>query len=364
MGIRFRLFLLTLILFLPSACAYEVRDSTWDVSDFPISYWIDPAVATETEEGVGEQVIPELFDLWADLPSSKFDAVYQGMKPGFVASDGECHILWDDLGNDLFSPTAIAYTHAMNGRIHDVDIVFNTNIGWSERTLTTTGLHEIGHLIGLDHSTSRWAMMYATSTAEDLHWDDIEGITHLYPADNLSDLVGVRMLYPLYASSSSTGPMAAEIQNKGFPTAGSVEVTLYVSDTPEFGSTYLGKSEIPIEGPDPVTVTFPRVSFGTSVGPRYLGLSVDTQHQVFESNEENNLLVYELPIVPFEVNGDQDLNGRVDSRDLFQLVLQWQKKTSGIPELYRFDFGSKYWVVEEDLLGLLDRWHHPTLPPP
>jgi hypothetical protein len=362
MTTRLPLGVLVLTLAIAHAYPYEVRDSRWEVSDFPISYWIDPGVATETEGGIGEQLIPQLFDRWSELPSSKFSAEYQGLKTGTVASDGECHILWADLGNELFSPTAVAHTHAEGTRIVDVDIVFNTNYGWSMRTLTTTGLHEIGHLVGLGHSASRYAMMYATSSADDLNWDDIEGITFLYPEDNLSDLVGVRMLYPLYASSSSAGPMAAEIQNRGSPMAATVEVILYVSDTPEFDSSYLGKSKVWVDTQDPIVVRFPRVAFGASTGPRYLGLTVDTAHQIFESIEENNLLTADLPIVPFEANGDQDLNGIVDARDLFQMLPHWRKRTTGVPELYRFDFGARYWIVEEDLLEVLGRWQQPTLP--
>lgn len=344
------------------AGGFTVREAVWNESDFPVVYWIDPAVRTETEGGVGEQLIPALFDRWSNLPSSKFSAVLGGIKPGVVGQDGECCILWADLGADLFSPTAIAYTHSANGRIVDVDIVFNNRMGWSERTLTTTGLHEIGHLIGLGHSASRYAMMYATSDADDLHWDDIEGITHLYPADHLADLIGIQILYPLYASPSSAGPMAARIENAGDPFSGTVEVTMYVSETPVFEGTYLGKAEVWVDSGDPVEVLFPRVAFGAPSGPRFLGLEVDSSHKVFERDESNNLLVQELPIVPFETNADADLNGQVGGRDLFHLALKWRTRTSGIPELERYDFGRKYWIEETDLIGLLERWGSSTLP--
>jgi hypothetical protein len=127
---------------------------------------------------------------------------------------------------------------------------------------------------------------------------------------------------------------------------------------------YLGKGTTFIESTGPVEVGFPHVSFGVSQGPRYFGLDVDTKHEVFESDETNNLLAIELPIVPFEPNGDEDLNGLVDWRDLFQLAREWRRTNNQFLELFRFDFGQKYYVGEIDLLLFLERWQENTLPNP
>ena len=58
---------------------------------------------------------------------------------------------------------------------------FSNNLGWSFHPIA---LHEIGHLLGLDHSYDRASVMYFESYADglrnDLHHDDIRGITCLY----------------------------------------------------------------------------------------------------------------------------------------------------------------------------------------
>ena len=51
--------------------------------------------------------------------------------------------------------------------------------------LQTVGLHEIGHLLGLDHSEDEGAIMFAllpVGATKDLHADDIQGIKALYTA--------------------------------------------------------------------------------------------------------------------------------------------------------------------------------------
>src|SRR5690606_29136124 len=59
--------------------------------------------------------------------------------------------------------------------------------------------HEIGHILGLGHSHDESALMYYNASAkEDLNLaqDDIDGITYLYPSDELdgADLAGCGMV--------------------------------------------------------------------------------------------------------------------------------------------------------------------------
>ncbi len=60
-----------------------------------------------------------------------------------------------------------------------------TNLATSSRdTIVTALAHEIGHAVGLGHSSVQGALMYyslSNKTQEALHQDDIDGINYLYP---------------------------------------------------------------------------------------------------------------------------------------------------------------------------------------
>jgi len=359
---------IALFLFLascPPAVGYEVCEFKWDTADFPVKYWIDPAIEAGGEGVIAMDTIERAFQRWSEVASSCFDVEYQGIKTGVNASDGECHVmLFYDEGDVFAPPLAKTYYHSSNGRLIDADIAFNTWYQLTEESWWRTALHEIGHLAGLDHSTSRYAIMDPTSdpSRSDLGADDIEGITFLYPAAGLCDLIPLRMLYPLYASPTSVGPLAAEIQNVGDPIGATVETTIYVSDSADFSgvSAYIGRESVYLDTLDPVTVRFPVRAFGQA-GPLFFGLAVDTANTAFESDEDNNLKVVEIPIREWEANGDDDLDGIVGPLDLFEFCLHW-KEDYLLPRKYRFDFGQSYKIREEDLLEFLRRWHNNTLP--
>ena len=65
------------------------------------------------------------------------------------------------------------------------------NIGnFNREVLKIILAHEIGHLLGLGHSESNYALMYYDASAKTqlrLSQDDIDGMTYLYPADQLAN---------------------------------------------------------------------------------------------------------------------------------------------------------------------------------
>lgn len=97
-------------------------------------------------------------------------------------------------GGDTLAITYDAVNQS-NGQIVDSDIIFNPAItfltngapcpsGKSCAELQTIATHEIGHLFGLDHSGVVSSVMYpfAADTKVTLGYDDVAGISNLYPA--------------------------------------------------------------------------------------------------------------------------------------------------------------------------------------
>lgn len=65
-----------------------------------------------------------------------------------------------------------------------------------------TVAHEIGHVLGLGHSSVQAALMFASVSTKDdtnLHQDDMDGVIYLYPIDELGD----SMMYGCGRVSSS-----------------------------------------------------------------------------------------------------------------------------------------------------------------
>jgi hypothetical protein len=88
--------------------------------------------------------------------------------------------------------TTTAVGGAESGNLLDADILFNPNRQFTTEgasgteDLQTVATHEIGHVFGLSHSAVVRAMMFpfAPDNVRTLSYDDVAGISSLYPAAN------------------------------------------------------------------------------------------------------------------------------------------------------------------------------------
>lgn len=216
-------------------------------------------------DGAGNYVsafaaVERSFDSWAKVPGLGISFTNEGNTSTYATgSDGRNSIVWVERGwqNMAFHPPkgALAVTISTfdfdAGEIVDSDIHFNGEyFDWaavdSDREadkvdVQSIATHEIGHLLGLNHSsenpsehnhTLREATMFYASNPGDvkqqrLYSDDIAGISHIYPAAQ-SNIPEPR-IYNIYPGSASndyaTESVSVRINGSDFIAAASVKLT-------------------------------------------------------------------------------------------------------------------------------------------
>lgn len=133
---------------------------------------------------------------WTDVPASSFAFSYGGTTnrcpslvnecPGPQSYDGKNDVGWMKLSGCC----TLAVTWFSTSR-DEADMGINTRFKWSTSIPTPDGrydlesvlLHENGHVAGLGHSSQVSAVMYAYygGLRRELHQDDVNGISFLYP---------------------------------------------------------------------------------------------------------------------------------------------------------------------------------------
>ncbi|KZV54238.1 metalloendoprotein 1-like [Dorcoceras hygrometricum] len=129
------------------------------------------------------------FREWANVTPFKFSHV-QGPHPGLahisisfeVGKHGDSEDFTPDgpLAHSFGPPIGIIHFNGEMGWAHDGDSYYSFDI-------KSVALHEIGHLLGLNHSADRLAIMFPTFDRGEIrriHQDDVNGIYHLYGFEN------------------------------------------------------------------------------------------------------------------------------------------------------------------------------------
>ena len=155
----------------------------WPKSAFPLTYSVDRRVTITLPEGA----VDRAFGLWSSVPDADIRFTDLGSADGLKAGkDGKNVVTMTD---DLFAnQKAIAVTsnwYDSRGQLTEADIQLDTSLARSDYNIQTALAHEIGHVLGLDHSAVISAVMYPYVTrgteAPSLDSDERVAIAAIYP---------------------------------------------------------------------------------------------------------------------------------------------------------------------------------------
>lgn len=158
----------------------------WPASAFPIQYQVDRRVMNTLPNA--QMVIDRSFAAWSGAPDTNVSFASLGVGDGLVAGESD-HKNTITLADGLFKDqNAIAMTtnwYDTSGHLTQADIMLDATLVRSDYNMEHALTHEIGHLLGLDHSAVLSAVMFPYvphgSDAPQLDSDDRNAIANLYP---------------------------------------------------------------------------------------------------------------------------------------------------------------------------------------
>ena len=185
--------LLAILLALPVAAAtritYDVNGKPtaieWPASAFPLRYEVDRRLSQTNPALPG--MIDRAFDAWTQVPDANIRFESRGLIDNIGNNnDGRIVVsLADELFKDQGALAMTTYTFDQSGQFTNADIQIDPSLLKGNYNVDSALRHEVGHLLGLDHSAVITAVMYpfvtneGTPTAFDS--DDRIGIATAYP---------------------------------------------------------------------------------------------------------------------------------------------------------------------------------------
>jgi hypothetical protein len=229
-----------------------------------------------------EDVLLTAFARWEGLDESSWRFAYEGRtsRRGRDDDDG-VHLLTlgsdEDLGQGVLAATFLSGTR--DGVLTDVDIVFGRDVPFttsdapdgSRYDLESVAAHEIGHLVGLDHSGLVRATMAPFTDEGDVHQRTPER----------DDRVGAGLLAPEGDFLARTGTLAGRVTLEGTGVFLAHVVATRIDGEVAAGVTTSPDGAYRIEGLEPGTYLVHAERLDGPVGPG----NVDSQRQGFGRSE-------------------------------------------------------------------------------
>jgi hypothetical protein len=173
---------------LDDGVAFSIR-CAWDRRDLTYAFDTGTADVVGTAEF---QAVRNAFDTWSATVPLTFTEVAVDQDPDVLigwrpADDPDLTMVGGTLAHADFPPGCGVVTDALPKPVHfdDSEHVWSLGAAPGAFDVETVALHEIGHILGLQHTTVNGAVMFpsvtSNSTLRVLQPDDLAGIRALYP---------------------------------------------------------------------------------------------------------------------------------------------------------------------------------------
>jgi hypothetical protein len=144
------------------------------------------------------EIVTAAASVWNNLPQSNVKVSYGGTTTSTTYSSSPtvyCETNFQSVtGGDSNSVPGVGGVQASGGQITSGILILNASGGraniasYNSTVLSIILAHEIGHVLGLGHSEYSYALMYFDASAKTtltLAQDDMDGMSYLYPRDEL-----------------------------------------------------------------------------------------------------------------------------------------------------------------------------------